>query len=529
MRIVFRVRAALAVFVLATGLLTACSGGDQEPLNVDTASGAVVGQTSDGLESWLGIPYAAPPLGPLRWQPPKPVEAWTAPLTADTMPSSCAQNGDLGVFARAGGSEDCLYLNVFRGAGAVRGGQKLPVFVWIHGGALSVGEGAHYNASKLAMQGDAVVVTLNYRLGVFGFLAHPALDGEGHDFGNYGLMDQQAALRWVQHNIAAFGGDPTNITISGESSGGNSVMAHVASPLSGGLFQHVVAMSAGGIMSRYPAFGAPRPLDVARDVGTDFAKTVGCDTDGADCLRALPTQRILDAQAPFTLNEFIIDGKVLPIHPADAYRTGQINHATVVNGSTRDEGRFFLALPELASGKPMTDADYPVSVEEQYGPALADDVLREYPPERYDNPSEAFADAATDSMFACPGRALNRALADKIPVYAYEFSDRTAPSYVGPTSFPLLAAHTSELSYLFPGFRGGGDAQVTLNPLQEKLSDEMVDYFTNAAQLSRDAQWTRFIPEQDNFMTFELPTANVVSGRFASVHHCTFWDQAGVY
>jgi para-nitrobenzyl esterase len=140
-----------------------------------------------------------------------------------------------------------LYLNVYRSADVALSGQKLPVVVWIHGGALQVGQGGDYDPSKLATHGKAIVVTLNYRLGVFGFLAHPAIDGEGHDFANYGLMDQQAALRWIQQNIAVFGGDPANITIAGESSGGNSVMAHIASPLSAGLFQHVIAMSGGGI------------------------------------------------------------------------------------------------------------------------------------------------------------------------------------------------------------------------------------------------------------------------------------------
>lgn len=161
---------------------------------------------------------------------------------------------------------------------------------------------------------------------------------------------------------------------------------------------------------------------------------------------------------------------------------------------------------------------------------LAPDVLREYPLHRYDNASEAFAAASTDSMFACTGLAMNRALADKMPVYTYEFADRTAPSYVEPTSFPLLAAHTSELAYVFPGFRGGGDAYVKLNALQEKLSDEMVGYFSNLAGLvSREAPWPRFDPQQDSVMSFELPKARMVTGRFAEAHHCAFWDQKGIY
>lgn len=524
-----RSRRLLSALTFAAITVVSSAAWSQEPLAVETTSGTVIGTAHDHLESWQGMPYAAPPVGPLRWQPPQPIAASAKPMMANNLASSCAQNADLGVFASAGGSEDCLYLNVYRSAGE-QAGPKKPVFVWIHGGALQVGQGGDYDPSKLAKDGKAVVVTLNYRLGIFGFLSHPALDGEGHDFGNYGLMDQQAALRWVQQNIEKFGGDPSNVTIAGESSGGNSVMAHIAAPGSAGLFQHVVAMSGAGVMTRHPAFGAPRPLDAARENGEGFANSSGCTTDVADCLRALSTKEVLDVQTPYLLNEFIIDGKVLPVHPSDAYRSGQINRVTLVNGSTRDEGRFFVALPELASGKAMTDADYPVWLERQYGAELAKDVLTEYPLHQYDNASEAFAAASTDSMFACTGLAMSRALADKMPVYAYEFADRTAPSYVDPTSFALLAAHTYELAYVFPGFNGGGDAKVELNPLQEKLSDEMVGYFSNLAGMgAREADWPRFDPTKDDVMSFELPKARMVSGRFAQAHHCGFWDQKGIY
>lgn len=501
----------------------------ESPLSVSINSGTVIGTDHSGIDSWQGIPYAEPPVGALRWQPPQPVKSWTTPIKANALASSCAQNADLGVFARAGGSEDCLYLNVYRSPDDSKS-KKLPVFVWIHGGALQVGQGGDYDPSRIAKLGHAVVVTINYRLGVFGFLSHPALDAEGHDFANYGLLDQQAALRWVKRNISAFGGDPDNVTISGESSGGNSVMAHVASPGSAGLFQHVLAMSAGGIMARHPAFGAPNPLGVARTLGESFAKAVGCDAKNADCLRSVPTKRILDAQGPFALNEFIIDGKSLPTHPADAFKTGKINSATLINGSTRDEGRFFVALPELLTGKTLTNSDYPSEIERAYGKNMAASVMRTYPLTSYDSPSEALAAALTDSMFACTARAMNQALSDKIPVYAYEFSDRTAPSYVGPTTFPLLAAHTYELSYIFPGFRGAGDVHVTLNQLQEKLSRQMVSFFSNPSSLSRgDDAWTRFDVSKDNYMTFSLPYGSMVSGRFAEAHHCAFWDKSGIY
>lgn len=497
---------------------------------VRTDSGPVIGTESAGMISWLGLPYAAPPVGQLRWQPPHDVASWSTPRKANILPGSCAQNADLGDFAKAGGSEDCLYLNVYRSADAGEGNRKLPVFVWIHGGALQVGQGADYDPSKLVMQGKAVVVTLNYRLGVFGFLSEPGLDAEGHESGNYGLMDQQAALRWVKKNISLFGGDPSNVTISGESSGGNSVMAHIAAPGSADLFQHVVSLSGAALMSRYPAFGAPLPLEAAQKTGSAFAATLGCSTTDTACLRAVPASRILEVQSAYLQNQLIIDGRVLPTHPADAFKSGKINRVTLINGTTRDEGHFFMALPELATGKSVQSQDYPALIGHQYGEALKSRVMAEYPLKNYEDPSEAFAATITDSLFSCPARAMNRILADKMPVYAYEFSDRTAPSYVGPTTFPLLAAHTFELAYLFPGFHGGSDTHISLNPLQEKLADEMVSYFVSPGKMpSAEQVWTRYKPGSDNYMTFALPKAKMMSGRFSDVHHCAFWDQQGVY
>lgn len=525
-----KLKKSVSALITTACLMMALPAMAQDTLEVSTSSGPVTGTVINGISSWLGLPYAAPPVGKLRWHPPQPVAPWTTALKANALAASCAQNADLGEFARAGGNEDCLYLNVYRPAEMHNSDQKLPVFVWIHGGGLQVGQGGDYDPSRLVREGNSVVVTLNYRLGMFGFLSTPGLDSEGHEAGNYGLMDQQAALRWVQKNISAFGGDPSNVTISGESSGGNSVMAHIAAPGSAGLFQHVVAMSGSGIMSRHPAFGAPRPLDVARETGIKFARALGCDAGDAECLRAVPAKRILDVQPSFALNEFIIDGKTLPVHPADAYKSGKINPVTLINGTTRDEGRFFVALPEILTGKTLQERDYPEWIEQQYGKTLKPKVLAEYPLKNYDNPSEAFAAAATDSMFSCPARALNRSLADKIPVYAYEFSDRTAPSYISATTFPLLAAHTFELAYVFPGFHGGSDIHISLNPAQEKLSQEMVGYFSGMAKMSsREQSWPRYSAKSDNFMTFALPKARMVSGHFADTHHCEFWDKQGLY
>lgn len=497
---------------------------------VATLSGPVEGTFRQGIESWEGIPYAAAPTGSLRWQAPQPVKAWTQPFKATTPSSSCAQNTDLGVFATAGGSEDCLYLNVYRNSDVAAQQTKRPVFVWIHGGALQVGQADHYDPEKLAKLGNSIVVTFNYRVGLFGFFAHPALNGKEKDYANYGLMDQQAALRWVKDNIAAFGGDPNNVTIAGESSGGDSVMAHIISPASSGLFQHAISLSGSTLVTRYPAFGASVPLDIAVKTGDEFTKSVGCQQADTACLRALSAEQILKAQTPYLIKQFIVDGQLLPQHPADALAKGKINKTTLINGTTRDEGTFFAALPELATGKSMTEQSYPSVMASMFGEALLSKVLKEYPVSEYNSPSEAFAAAATDSLFSCPAQEVNHLLAGKIPVYAYEFSDQTAPQYVNPLTFPLKAAHTSELAYIFPGFHGGSDKEVKLNLLQEKLSDEMVGYFANvSAMTSKHASWPLFDTQKENYMTFALPAGQMISGRFARSHHCDFWKTSGIF
>lgn len=219
-------------------------------------SGPIQGLDDGELLSWEGIPYAAPPTGANRWQPPRPVAAWTKTYQATILGNQCVQNADLGAFATPGGSEDCLYLNVYTGKQALQSaraeGLKLPVLVWIHGGSLWVGQGGDYDPRKLAVQGGVVVVTINYRLGMFGFFAHPDIDDEGHPVANYGQMDQSFALDWVQRNISAFGGDPDNVTIAGESSGGTSVIAQVVSPWSKGKFQYAIVMSGASMVITPP-------------------------------------------------------------------------------------------------------------------------------------------------------------------------------------------------------------------------------------------------------------------------------------
>jgi para-nitrobenzyl esterase len=313
---------------------------------VHTTEGPVQGLVKNGVDEFLGIPYAAPPVGDLRWQPPKPHAAWTQTLSATKFGNTCPQITELGVFAGPVSlTEDCLFLNVFTTrTNPAPNAKRLPVLVWIHGGGLFDGETNDYDASALVKGGPAgptVVVTINYRLGLLGYLGHPALDAEGHNFGNYGLMDQQVALRWVQHNIAAFGGDPGNVTLGGQSAGSTSTAAAVISPASAGLFHRAIFQS-GPLLT-------VAPLALAEQRGENFAKAAGCGTDSsaqaAACLRGLSVEKVLSLQGtaaangPY-VNGLLVDGTVLPISGDVAWSTGKFNHMPIMNGGVADEGAF---------------------------------------------------------------------------------------------------------------------------------------------------------------------------------------------
>ncbi len=526
--------------LLASALILSMSG----PLHaapiqasraVTTESGQVSG-TDDGTTlSYLGIPYAAPPTGPLRWQPPKAVKPWTETRVADHLGDSCLQNPDLGAFATPGGSEDCLYLNVYadrQGLNAARAeGRKLPVFVWIHGGGLAVGQGGDYDPRRIASEGKSIVVTMNYRLGILGFFSHPAIDKEGHASSNYGHMDQTAALQWVHRNISSFGGDPARVTLSGESSGGTSVLAQVIAPSAKDTFQRAVMMSGSAMMLRWPHFGAPTPLDAAEKKGADFADAVGCGgADAAACLRALPANVVLAHQKPYLIAQTVIDGEYMPQHPADALKTGDFNDVSIISGTNRNEGRFFVGFPENETGVAMSAETYPAAVSAFFGKDLAQKVVAAYPLAQFNNPSEAYAAATTDYLFACGNLKLADTTDPKAKVRVYEFADETAPSYLKPTSFSLGSAHTFELAYLFPGFHGGELGQpVALNDMQEKLASDMTGFWTDSTGAEWNG-WPQYKAAGGEILRLRLPHGDTIGrDQFAAEHKCNFWDGTGIY
>jgi para-nitrobenzyl esterase len=494
---------------------------------VNTDNGPVRGVETGNMLAFLGIPYAAAPVGDLRWRPPQPHARWRTPLDASRFGNHCSQPPTL-FGSQPSVTEDCLFLNVYTGRHIDHGQpHRRPVMVWIYGGGLTTGASDTYDPAKLVEDGDAIVVTFNYRLGVLGFLTHPALTAESSDHasGNYGLMDQQFALGWVRRNIAQFGGDPNNVTIFGESAGGVSVHSNLASPTAAGLFHRAIAESG--------AYSLTQPtLAQAEAGGTAFASVVGCGSQTAACLRALPVTAILAAQGVVFSNGIVptVDGKVLTQSVGAAFASGSFNRVPVVEGSNHDEWRFFVAETEILTGTPLTAAGYIPAIAATLGVPIpvATFLAGFYPLAAYPPPSTAPSIAlgalGTDASFACNARVVSRLLAQYVPTYQYEFNDPNAPIPLFVSlSFPSGAYHSSELQYFFDftplGFPG-------LTAGQEQLSDAMVSYWTRFARTGDPNRpgapaWPQY-GATDQFQSFEVPTPVTRTG-FGVDHKCAVW------
>ena len=324
----------LLLLSVVCGVTASAHAATVSPISVE--GGQITGVPDGSLTVYKGIPFAAPPVGPLRWKPPQPVIPWQGALAADHFAPACLQTGvSMPGEPTAPTSESCLFLNVWVPPHAAT--TKLPVLVWIHGGGYTNGATSLplYAGDKLAARG-LIVVTVAYRLGPLGFLAHPELTKESptHSSGNYGLLDQIAALRWVQHNIAAFGGDPSQVTIAGQSAGAASVSLLLASPRAAGLFQRAIAQS-GGVFE--PPQLAPRyQLAIAEQDGSQYGRALGSETLAA--LRKVPAERLLGATAG-TVSHPVLDPDVLPETPYDAYVAGRVHPIPVLLGSNADEAR----------------------------------------------------------------------------------------------------------------------------------------------------------------------------------------------
>ena len=496
---------------------------------VETAEGPVRGTVGTDYISFKGIPYAAPPLGDLRFAPPVPTATRSEELVADEFGGSCVQPSvPLPGFGVAESEEDCLYLNIYRPTSE----GSYPVMVWIHGGAFELGSGDSYDPVRLVAQGT-VVVTINYRLGILGFLAHDSLsaEGDGTGSGSYGIMDQQAALRWVQGNIEGFGGDPENVTIFGESAGGHSVLTQLVSPSAMDLFAKAIVESG----SYRPT---QRTLAQAEAQGAQIAGDLGCSKspDVAACLRAVPVENIVMAQSSNGY-EYVPNLRpgLLPASILESLSAGEANDVPVLVGTNQDEWRLFVAIDTLERGGTLLTEDrYVQAIQDTLGVSqvLASTVAAVYPVADYgggvDAPSLALGALGTDAIFACNSLALAGILAGRVPTYTYEFADRDAPSLLPPIGFDLGAAHAFEIQYIF----GSETAAMArgMTPDQIAVSNAMVGYWTAFARDGNPSSdgnaglvWPGF--STGAFMTFTTTTATTSAAAFAADHRCAFWAE----
>ncbi|MDB5758525.1 MAG: carboxylesterase [Burkholderia sp.] len=445
-------------------MLAACGGSDDNsssnssqgsPAVAATVAGKVQSVDRLGMRSYFGIPFAAPPVGNLRWMPPAPPQPWTTPMAKTQSNAPCLQTSTSS-FRLPNGTEDCLYLDVHAPA---TGAGPFPVMVWIHGGAFNTGGAITYaDPSPLVTKG-AIVVNIAYRMGAMGFLGHPSLRAADGTVGNYGIMDQQAALRWVQDNIAAFGGNKSNVTIFGESAGGFSVLTHLASPLSRGLFAKAIVESGGYGFDRQQTQSQLETQSTGIVNTALAAAGVNCATVDAACLRGLSADVVNNqlATAFTTVNSSpvpSVDGKVLPKSIKATFIAGENNKVPLVNGSNRDEWSLFVASRELLAG-PLTAAQYPNYLQTSLGlPASFATIypLTDYGTNTAQQASLAATAAGTDLLFSCPALNLSkRVQSQATPIFMYEFRDRTAIPSIGRNtiSFNQGAGHSYELQYLF--------------------------------------------------------------------------------
>jgi para-nitrobenzyl esterase len=456
-------------FAALTAAATVCPA---EPIQTD--SGLVEGRQEQGLKVFKGIPYAMPPVGGLRWREPQPPAPWPGILQADHFAAVCPQQGvPVPGAVMEPTSEDCLYLNVWmpdhqRGA-------RLPVMVWLYGGGWTTGSASMplYRGDKLAGRG-VIVVTVGYRIGAFGFMAHPELRAESphHVSGNYGLLDQIAALRWVQHNIGAFGGDPGCVTIFGQSAGSMSVCLLMSSPLAKGLFQRAIGES-GGVFTPPAAVPGSKVFFLAGAEETGLAFQKHFDAASLAQMRWIPAADIVKSEQDFPFL-FAFDGYVLEEQPFDTFSSGRQNDVALLIGSNADEGQ------PLLEGSKITVSNFRPNLAHSAFSKIPDSVLAHYPFASDKEAFEARAGLERDVRFGWDMWTWARlqSTTGKAPVFYYSFGHRPP----APVSSPWArwgAGHWAELPYVFghpdqaPGAWTNDD---------RALSEAMIGYWTNFAK-----------------------------------------------
>ncbi|WP_423459480.1 carboxylesterase/lipase family protein [Ottowia sp. VDI28] len=522
---------------LAAGLgfclgLSGCGGSDTsaDPTLADTTEGRVRGQIAEELVSFLGIPYAAQPVGTLRWAPTAAPPMHTETQEAARMGASCPQTGP---GADAVTDEACLYLNIWKPADAAPGA-KLPVLVFMHGGAFVIGSGAQADLREISKR-HVVTVSFNYRLGALGFLANTALSASNQDgsLGNFALMDAIGALQWIKRNIEAFGGDAGNVTLWGLSAGATQTFSLLQSPKARGLFHRAMMQSGGG--AEYSNLSA----EAATAVGDAAVTALGCGAaaDQAGCLRAVPVSAILAAQGPGKWRP-TVDGSVLTKVPLRAFAEGDFNRVPVMIGGVYDEGTLF-------SDPNMSAAVYPFALH-SLAPAGSDTTRIDaaYALSRFSSPGQAFARATGDAMYACGNSIQRTTLSAWVPVYGWELTDPVMSFPEQSSGYYYGSSHGMDAMYWAGGVEGLRNYPYLDAPVADKvtnapalaqrkaLSAQMQEHLVNfvrsgdpnGEQGSASLDWPRFAGSgEQHLMHFTLPESRVANGEFETTHHCEIW------
>ncbi len=521
---------ALLLLATAAAASPATAPAPQGPLEVVTDTGALRGTAGNGVREFKGIPFALPPTGERRFAPPVPQPRWTGTLDAMRYRSACPQVARYGQ-TDASDNEDCLYLNVTVPATAAAAGPArsgTPVIVWIHGGAYVGGSADLYPLDYFSRSGGVVIVSINYRLGVFGFMAHPGFD-PAHN-GSLGLEDQREALRWVKRNIGAFGGDSGNVTVAGESAGAASVCMQLIAPDEAtGLFEKAIIQSIGCTIRL-------RTAEEAAVAGTRVGELVHCaePATALACLRRKSVAELLEAQvrvAGRSARAFgpAVGSVSVPRQGAEAFATGQFVRVPIINGGNRDEMGLYVGY-ELEAGGKITSDSYLERLRASYGDE-APEVARRYPAAAYASAAIALGRAESDFMpdgplSNCLYLETARLASRYVPVYEFEFTDADAP-YVTPSPGSVTGAvHSAELPYFFPHISynsriNGPDVP----PRSQPLSRQMVAYWSRFAHTGRPsapglAAWPRYRSPRD---VLQLDPGHVGPFDAARAHQCRFW------
>lgn len=480
--------------------------GDLEPQEARTTSGVIAGTIEDGLRVFKGVPYAAAPVGALRFQPPQPHPGWSEALQSQAFGAICPQRNRRGELV---GAEDCLSLNIWQPLEAPGAGEPKAVMVWIHGGAFIQGSSMVpiYDGARLAQDGEVVVVSLNYRLGALGFLATEGLieESEEDTAGNYGLLDQIAALRWVQENIAEFGGDPQRVTIFGESAGGASVCALMGAPRADGLFHRAIIESGGGCYS-FPQLRSAGPQSSAVEIGAQLVSAAGCDAEPSpatklECMRALPAQALTEALGMIDASGLglpdvgpTIDSAVIPMQPLSRVTSGAAPDVPVLLGSNADEAAIF------TQAIPIEDrARFEMLVRATLG-AQAAAVIALYPESEFPDPKEAYNTVFSDISFNCSAESFARAV-QGAPAYLYYFKHHLSGQFGA-----LGARHGAEIPFVFgtvdqlPGYAPTAS--------DEALSQAMLQAWASFAKVGVpeiEPEWPAFDGSPQSVLNLESP------------------------